>query len=668
MNMNKWLNNRQPDPIRDTKSERNLFMRRTLVAFLGGLVLVGALFANLYHLQVQDVTIYRTRSNDNRIKLLPIPPARGLIYDRYGRKLAENITFFGLYVVPEKVKNLKETFAELKPLVNLTDEDIANFEKARRRSLRYTPILLKPALTEEEIARFAVNQYKFSSIEVQPYFKRHYLYGEPLTHILGYVGKINDRDIETLKKAGELSNYAGTHDIGKRGIERYYEEQLHGKVGFEEVEVNSRGKVVRKLQEQPAVAGESVHLTIDLDLQRYITNLLGDQRAAVVVLDPKDGGILAMVSTPSYDNNLFVGGISSKNYAELLHDPNRPLYSRATQGAYPPASTVKPFIAVAGLTENVIDPKKEIYDPGYWYLPNSQKRYRDWKWGGHGKTNLNKAITESSDTYFYQVAYHLGIDRLSPWMKRFGFGEPTGIDLKEETDGVMPSREWKKARYKRSWLQGDTIPVGIGQGYWTATPLQVAKALTILVNNGKIHTPHLMEKIEGKQVQYYQDPHLYPDITEPDASAWQAAKQGMYNVINSLHGTARKAFLGTDYVAAGKSGTAQVFSLKENQVYKASELKNHLHDHAWFIAYAPYKKPKIVVAAILENAGGGSSHAAPIVRKIMDYYLDVRLPQIAAMQKATPQQSTKNVGRNFSQNFDKNSSLSKSTNKENHSE
>ncbi len=632
MKMKKWRAKPKYDPIRDSKAERNLFARRVFVASIVVLIMCAGLFVNLYHLQIQECTTYRTRSNDNRIKLLPLPPARGLIYDRYGRKLAENTTFFGLYIVPEKVKDLKETFEALKPLVGLTDEDIANFEKARRRALRYTPILLKPDLSEEQIARFAVNQYKFPSIDVQAYFKRHYLYGEPLTHILGYVGKINDRDIERLKKEDKYSNYAGTHDIGKRGIERFYEDQLHGKVGFEEVEVNSRGKVVRKLQEQPAVAGESIHLTIDLDLQRFITQLLGDQRAAVVVLDPKDSSILAMVSTPSYDNNLFVGGISSKDYNHLLYDPDRPLYSRATQGAYPPASTVKPFIAVSALTENVIDPKKEIFDPGYWYLPNSQKRYRDWKWGGHGKTNLQKAITESSDTYFYQVAYGLGIDRLSLWMKKFGFGLPTGVDLKEETDGVMPSREWKKTRYKRSWLQGDTIPVGIGQGYWNATPLQVAKALAVLVNNGKVNTPHLMQKIEGSEVKNYQDPHLYPDITAPKAEYWQAAKEGMFGVVNGKTGTARRAFAGTNYKVAGKSGTAQVFSLKENQIYKADELKKHLHDHAWFIAYAPYEKPKIIVAIILENAGGGSSHAAPLMRKIMDYYLDVRLPEVEKMQ------------------------------------
>ena len=620
------------DPIRNTKAEHNLYMRRALITFIGVLVLCVILFANLYRLQIVNFDSYQTRSNGNRIKLLPIPPARGLIYDRYGRILAENTTFFGLYIVPEKIKNLKETLTELKNVVGLSDEEIKNFNKERRRVSRYTPILLKPNLTEEQIARFAVNQYLYPSLEIKPYFKRHYLYGEPLTHILGYVAKINDRDITRLKKAGIYSNYAGTHDIGKLGIERFYEKQLHGQVGFEEVEVNSRGKVVRKLHEQPAIAGKSIQLTIDLDLQRYISQLLGNRRAAVVVLDPKDSSILAMVSSPSYDNNAFVGGISSKEYRKLLEDPDRPLYSRAIQGAYPPASTVKPFIAVAGQQEQVIDPNKQIFDPGYWTLPNSTKKFRDWKRVGHGKTDLNKAIEESSDTYFYQVAYNLGIDRLSKYMKDFGFGKKTGLDLKEETPGIMPSREWKQKRYKRSWLQGDTISVGIGQGYWTATPLQVAKALAVLVNNGKVNTPHLLEKIKGKVDINYKDPHLYPDITGVKDAYWQASKKGMHDVVNGKHGTARRAFAGTDYIVAGKSGTAQVFSLKENQTYNAKELKNHLHDHAWFIGYAPYQHPKLIVAVLLENAGGGSSQAAPIVRKIMDYYLDQRLPQVEGLQ------------------------------------
>ncbi|WP_273382052.1 penicillin-binding protein 2 [Actinobacillus porcinus] len=626
------------EPLRDNKSERNLFARRALVAFIGTLVLTVILMMNLYHLQVQEFDKYQTRSNGNRIKLLPVPPTRGLIYDRNGTLLAQNLTFFGLYIVPEKVENLDRTLDELRGIVGLTDEDIEQFKKERRRSTRYTSILLKPDLTEEQIAKFAVTQYNYPSLDVRPYFKRQYIFGEPMTHILGYVAKINDKDAERLKNEDKAAAYAGTTDIGKLGIERFYEEQLHGVAGFEQVEINNRGKVIRKLSEQPPVAGKSIYLTIDLPLQQYIVELLENQKGSVVVMDPKDSSILAMVSSPSYDNNLFVGGISGSDYSRLLNDESRPLYNRATQGAYPPASTVKPFVAVAALTEGTITPNWTIPDPGYFQLPNTSKKFRDWKKSGHGPTNLQKAITESSDTYFYTVAYRMGIDRFSEWMKRFGFGMPTGIDLKEETPAIMPTREWKQKRYKKPWVLGDTIPVGIGQGYWTATPLQLAKATAILVNNGKVNTPHLMKETHGATVEPYKDPLLYEDIKEPDTAAWSAAKRGMYGVIHSPAGTGRKAFAGTSYVAAGKSGTAQVFSLKEGQKYNAANLKKYLHDHAWFTAFAPYENPQVVVSIILENAGGGSSSAAPVVRKIMDFYLKNRLPKLMTAEKSVNQE------------------------------
>lgn len=621
--------------IRNGQAETNLFVRRALIAFLGVLGLTSVLLANLYNLQVRDYDSYQTRSNGNRIKLLPVPPARGLIYDRNGKVLAENLTFFGLYIVPEKVDNLDETLQALKELVGLTDQDIDDFRKEKSRSSRYTPILLKPNLTEEQIARFSVNQHRFPSLDVQPYFKRTYPYGEILTHILGYVAKINDKDKKRLQDEGKFGNYAGSHDIGKLGIEKFYEEQLHGITGFEEVEINNRGKVIRKLRDQPAVAGSSVRLTIDIDLQRYVMSLLGKQKGAVVVLDPKDSSILAMVTNPSYDNNLFVDGISGKDYKQLLEDEDRPLYSRATQGTYPPASTIKPFMAVAGLTEGKISPTSTIFDPGYWILPGTTQRFRDWKKSGHGTTNVNKAIVESSDTFFYQLAYDMGIDKMSNWMKRFGFGVKTGIDLAEESIGIMPSREWKQKRYKKGWIPGDTISVGIGQGYWISTPLQLAKATAVLINNGKVNTPHLMMEIMSGENRPYQDPLLYDDIKDVPERFWQIAKQGMYSVVHASNGTAKKAFAGIPYHAAGKTGTAQVFSLKGKNYDKNAITKN-LHDHAWFMGYAPYENPKVVVALILENAGGGSSAAAPVARKIMDYVL--RMPQ--------PTLSTDNLQKN----------------------
>ncbi|KAE9531116.1 penicillin-binding protein 2 [Ursidibacter arcticus] len=619
--LSKFSSPKQREKIRNGQAEKNLFVRRALIAFLGVLGLTGVLLTNLYHLQVRDYDTYQTRSNGNRIKLLPIPPVRGLIYDRNGKVLAENLTFFGLYIVPEKVNNLDETLIELKTIVGLTDEDIENFRKERARSSRYTPILLKPNLTEEQIARFSVNQYRFPSLDVQPYFKRTYPYGDVLTHILGYVAKINDKDKQRLQDEGKFGNYAGSHDIGKLGIEKFYEEQLHGQTGFEEVEINNRGKVIRKLRDQPAVAGSSIRLTLDVELQQYVSSLIGNEKGAIVVLDPKDSSILAMVTNPSYDNNLFVDGISGRDYKKLLDDEDRPLYSRATQGTYPPASTIKPFMAVAGLTENKITAGSTVFDPGYWILPGTTQRFRDWKRSGHGRTDINKAIVESSDTYFYQLAYDMGIDKMSDWMKRFGFGVKTGIDLAEESTGIMPSREWKQKRYKKQpWLAADTINAGIGQGYWISTPLQLAKATAVLINNGKVNTPHLMMEVMSRENMPYQDPLLYDDIKDVPPRFWQIAKLGMYNVLHASNGTGRKAFAGVPYRAAGKTGTAQVKSLKGKD-YDKNAIAKKYHDHAWFIGYAPYENPKMVVSIILENAGGGGSTAAPMARKIMDYML-----------------------------------------------
>ncbi|MGL5186938.1 MAG: peptidoglycan DD-transpeptidase MrdA [Plesiomonas shigelloides] len=624
--------------FRDHSSESALFFRRAIVAFIGILLLSGVLVANLYHLQVQNYEDYQTRSNDNRIKLLPIPPSRGLIYDRNGILLAENRTVFQLEMVPEKVDSVDKTLAALRPIVGLTDEDIANFRKERKRSRRFSSIPIKTPLNEEQVARFAINQYLFPGVEVKGYLKRYYPYGEALTHVIGYVAKINDKDVERLDKEGRLANYAGTHDIGKLGIEKYYENILHGQVGSEEVEVNNRGKVIRKLREQPATAGQNITLSLDLELQQYIERILGKRRGAVVVMDPRDGSILAMVSSPSYDPNLFVNGIPSKTYSALLNDPDRPLINRTTQGTYPPASTVKPLITVAALESGAITTKTTLFDPGWWKLPGSEKRYRDWKKWGHGQLNITKAIEESADTFFYQVAYDMGIDRLSEWMKKFGFGQYTGVDISEERSGVMPSREWKMARYRKPWYQGDTIPVGIGQGYWTATPLQLAKAMTILINDGEVKPPHLLKSIQGNGITMNYPEENLPSIGVKDSGYWEIAKDGMYGVNNRPNGTARRSFAGTPYKSAGKSGTAQVFSLAPNQTYDAKKLANYLHDHAWFTGFAPYDNPQVVVSILLENAGGGSTNGAPIERKIFDHILlgknDTDLP--AATQDHTP--------------------------------
>ncbi|WP_305464739.1 penicillin-binding protein 2 [Photobacterium leiognathi] len=622
--------------IRDHRAESALFFRRALVSFIGIIVLVSVLLFNLFNIQVEQHQDYKTRSNDNRIKIVPVSPNRGLIYDRNGILLAENRPIYNLEVTIEKVPDMEQTYAALKSVLGLTDEDIERFKKERRRTRRFKSVPILEGLNEQQVALFAVNQHRFPGVEVKAYLKRYYPYGDSLTHVLGYVAKINDRDLKKLDQDGKLSNYKATRDIGKLGIERYYEDLLHGTSGYQEVEVNSRGRIIRTLKYVPPIPGKDIKLNIDLGLQLYVKELLTERkldpetgeeiikhkRGSVVVLDPKDDAILAMVSSPSYDPNLFVRGISGKNYRELLNNPDRPLVNRVTLGIYPPASTVKPMIAVAALTEGVVTPKTTRNDPGWWKIPNSTSRkFRDWLRWGHGPVNIYKAIEESVDTYFYQVAYDMGIDRLSTWMNRFGYGEYTGIDIHEESKANMPTRDWKQARHKRPWYQGDTIPVGIGQGYWTATPLQIAKATSVLVNNGIVHRPHLLKDIVDEEVEKPAEFKDFPPISEVSPETWEIAREGMHRVLYGTRGTARKAFYNTPYEAGGKSGSAQVFGLAENQKYNADELEERLRDHALFTAFAPFDKPEVVVSMVLENAGGGSSNGGPIARKIFDHML-----------------------------------------------
>lgn len=606
--------------FRDYSAESALFVRRALVALTGILLLTGILVANLYTLQIVRVEDYRTRSNENRIKLVPIPPSRGIIYDHNGTPLAMNRTIYQLEMMPEKVDNVQETLDKLRPVVDLTDDDIANFRKERSRSHRFTSIPVKINLNDVQVARFAVNQYRFPGVEVKGYKQRYYPYESALTHVIGYVSKINDRDVERLDKEGILANYAATHDIGKLGIERYYESTLHGQTGYEEVEVNNRGRVIRQLKEVPPQAGHDIHLTIDLALQTYIETLLKGSRAAVVVTDPRNGEILALVSMPSYNPNLFVDGISSKDYNSLLNDPNTPLINRATQGVYPPASTVKPYVAVSALTTGTITRNTTLFDPGWWQLPGSEKRYRDWKKWGHGRLNVTKALEESADTFFYQVAYDMGIDKLSTWMNKFGYGHYSGIDLSEERAGNMPTRDWKLKRFKKPWYQGDTIPVGIGQGYWTATPVQMNKALMILINDGVVKVPHLLRGtiVDGKLEPYHQ-----PDETpvgDIHSGYWEIAKDGMYGVANRPNGTAHKYFASAPYKIAAKSGTAQVFGLKANETYNAHRISERLRDHKLMTAFAPYNNPQVAVSIILENGGAGPA-VGTIMRQILDHIM-----------------------------------------------
>ncbi|MBI0027931.1 penicillin-binding protein 2 [Gilliamella sp. B14448G11] len=623
--------NKKKGNIRDHSAETNLFLRRALFAFIVIILLLLVLLVNLADLQIANFSYYSTKSNNNRIEIIPIPPSRGMIYDRNGTPLAINNITYQLNIIPDKIKNLNEQFNQLKAIVDLTDEDIENFQKERRNYKAHRPVPLKDNLTQQQIAHFVVDQHRFPYVSIVGIQHRYYPYEASLTHIIGYISKINSQDKQRLEEENKSSNYVATFNIGKMGIEKYYEDVLHGIPGYEKVEVNSRGRIVSQLNQFPPQAGEDIYLSINLKLQLYIEKLLAGRKAAVVAIDPNNGEILALVSSPTYDSNPFVGGISSDKYKALLNDPNKPLYNRALLGSYPPASTVKPYIAIAALSEGVVTSKSVVNDPGWWQLPGTERRYRDWLKWGHGKVDVLRAIEESVDTYFYQVAYDMGIDRLNAWMTKFGFGERTGIDIStnEESRAVMPSREWKIQRHKKSWLQGDTIPVGIGQGYWTATPIQMAKALTILINNGKTYTPHFLlykksDIINSNEQQPIINPEKYLEnnsLSDVNPSYWALAKEGMYRVMFGSRGTARKIYADAKYQAAGKSGTAQVYGLKVDEVYNAQNVPEHLRDHALFVAYAPYDKPKIALAIVLENGGGGSSNGGAVARKILDFYL-----------------------------------------------
>ncbi|MGF1773551.1 penicillin-binding protein 2 [Vibrio maritimus] len=617
---------RKRSQIRDHQAEARLFKSRAIVAFVGIVVMMLVLVANLYNIQINQYQDYKTRSNDNRIKVVPIAPNRGLIYDRNGILLAENRPVFNLEVTPEKVKDMDATIQALRQYLDISPEREEAFNRDRKRTRRFKSIPLLTQLTEDQVAIFSVHQHKFPGVEIAANLKRFYPYGDVLTHVIGYVSRINDRDMRRLIREEQDANYQATRDIGKLGIERYYENILHGTAGYQEVEVNSRGRVLRTLKFVPPLPGKDIVLNLDITLQLKVHKLLDGRRGSAIILDPSDNGVLAMVSSPSYDPNAFVNGISSKGYRALLEDKNRPLVNRATLGIYPPASTVKPFISVGALQEGVITTKTTRNDPGYWRIPNSKTRpFRDWLRWGHGKVDILKAIEESVDTFYYQIAYDMGIDRLSKWMMMFGFGDYTGIDIFEESKANMPTREWKMARHRTPWYQGDTIPVGIGQGYWTATPMQIAKATSVLVNRGEVLSPHLLRATinngDSFDHQTLSEVDSRPPITGVQERYWDIALEGMRRVNHGVKGTARRAFANMPFQSGGKSGTAQVFSLAEDEEYNAEELAEHLKDHALFTGFAPFENPEVVVTVVLENAGGGSSNGAPVARQLFDLAL-----------------------------------------------
>ncbi|PMG60340.1 penicillin-binding protein 2 [Vibrio splendidus] len=608
--------------LRDHELEASLFKNRAVFAFVCIVFLAGLLVLNIYNLQVTKHQYYQTRSNSNRIKIIPLPPTRGLIYDRNGVLLAENVPVLSLELVPEKIKNIPKTIERLREIIDISQEQEERFNTNLKRARRFSSVPLLDNLNDEQVAKFSVNRYKFPGVDVMAMLKRHYPYADILTHSLGYVGRLNESDLNRFISEGKELNYKATRNIGKIGIERYYEDMLHGKVGYQEVEVNSRGRVIRVLKYVPPIPGQDITLNIDIELQTYIHNLLGGRKGAAVVLDPRDNGVLAMVSSPSYDPNAFVSGISRAAYKALLNDRDRPLVNRATLGTYSPGSTIKPFVAVAALNEGIITPRTKIRSVGAWRVPNSNSRaFRDWLKWGHGSVDVTHSIEQSVNTFFYQIAYDMGIDSLSNWMMMFGFGQSTGIDIFEETSANMPTRDWKRSRFNKPWYIGDTIPIGIGQGYWTTTPIQIANATSILINDGRKKPIRLLDSVSGHNASTAKEPTEFPPIEGVPSNYWVLARYGMYLVNHGKKGTSRKVFRNAPYKSAGKSGTSQVFGLAENEEYDAENIPEHLRDLALFTGFAPYNDPQIVVTVILENAGGGSFNSAPIVKKIFDHVL-----------------------------------------------
>lgn len=608
--------------FQDYNNEHKISNNRILLVSIIIKILIFVLIVNLYKLQILNFKDYQTKSNENRIKIIPILPTRGIIYDRNGIPLAINRTIYQLEVIPEKVRNLNNCIKNLKSIVDLNDKDMKIFEKKRnsKYTQRFLSLPLKISLNDIQQAKFAVNKYKFPEIEINSYQKRYYPYRSTLTHVLGYVSRINSKDLSKLYRNGNILNYDINQYIGRSGIEKYYENILYGRIGYEKVEVNSKGSLIRRLNKKLPIPGKDIILTIDFNLQKYVENLLLGSRGAVVVASIKDGEILSLVSNPSYDPNLFVQGISSIKYNKLLKDKNKPLINRVTHGLYPPASTIKPYIAISALSSGIINKNFFILDNGLWKLPGSNKKYRDWKKWGHGRTDIVKAIEESADTFFYQLAYYMGIENIAYWMKKFGYGSNTNIDLPDESNGIMPTKKWKLKKFNIPWYHGDTISVGIGQGYWTATPIQMLKSLMILARDGELCNPHLLLGIKNNcKINYFHS--KCTKLNNINLKYWKLIKEGMYGVANKDNGTASKNFSDTLYKVGAKSGTAQVYGLKNNEKYNDKNLVEHLKDHKLMIAFAPFDKPKFSIVVVLENGGKGVMDVGKITRYILDYII-----------------------------------------------
>lgn len=606
--------------IKDHNQEIRLINRRCISVLFIMLILVILLIVRLTHLQLKNHDHFTTLSQKNWLDLVPLEPTRGLIYDRNGILLAENIPVYSLDIIPNKITNMPKTLADIAKIIPLTDDDIAQFHRELKQHRRFDEITLKLRLSEDEVARFSENQYRFPGVLVKAHLIRHYPFVNSLSHVLGYVARIN---LDELKEI-DATNYSASNYIGKLGIEKYYEDELHGTVGYEQAENDASGQALRVLNQIKPVPGKNLYLTIDSKLQTAVEQALEGHRGAVVAIQPATGQILAMVSEPSYDPNLFVTGINVKDFQALQQSPDRPLNNRALRGLYPFGSTIKPFIAVGGLDSGIVSPETTLFDPGWYKLNTSSRIFHDHKRGGHGTINISRAIIVSCDTYFFDLAHKLGILRLDTILKKFGFGELTGVDMEEELTGVVASPDWKRKAKGASWYEGDTLNAGIGQGFMQVTPLELATGVTILANRGKHYIPHLLlaEQEPGKSLEMQPSVQQEP-VTLHNPNDWNIIINAMQGVLTSPGGTGLHFGKIGPYTVAAKTGTAQVHTIKNYDLNLSedhedqSKLPEKLRDNSLFIAFAPVDKPKIAIAVIVENFAAASQ----VARKILDYYL-----------------------------------------------
>jgi len=622
--------------IRNNERELQQFQLRIGIAAFAVLIAFGLLAARFVYLQLVQHDTYSAKAEDNRISIVPVPPNRGLMVDRNGIVLARNYSGYTLEISPRKVKSLDKTIEQISQLVDVTARDRARFKKLMLETRNAESLPIRTRLSDEEVARFAANRYRFDGVDIKARLFRQYPYGEVASHVIGYMGRINQEDQEKLAEDGLEANYRGTDFIGKSGLEASYQDELHGVTGFEQVEIDAAGRGIRTLSRTPSQPGNNITLTLDLRLQQIGEAAFGDRRGAIVALEPSTGAVLAFVSKPGFDPNLFVDGIDPQSWAELNNSPDKPLLNRGINGVYPPGSTFKPFMAMAALETGKRRFNSTIHDPGYFEFGG--RRFRDSKKGGNGTVDLMKSIVVSSDTYYYQVANDMGIDAIAAFMTKFGFGSRTGIDLIGEATGVLPSPEWKQRRFKtpaqQKWYPGETISIGIGQGYNAYTPIQLAQALSTLLNGGVMYKPHLVAHIDN--VRSGQRRNIEPQVAQRvkfKPEYVEFVKRAMQGV--NKEGTGAHAFAGAQYTSGGKTGTAQVVAMKQNEKYDEAKVAERHRDHSWFIAFAPVESPKIALAIIVENGGFGARAAAPLARVMLDYYLLGKVPP--ALQQVVPE-------------------------------